>query len=118
MSEATIENFSKSFSVSGKAANDTSVWIALKDDEKENGVEKLENILQKMILDFYLLNVYIDFYYTNEEIINTCNEKIYSKNTSHWEVRDILDPHDYPFEYFVYFSYGRGLKYSGNEIMY
>ncbi|MGN0678331.1 MAG: hypothetical protein ACI4JS_01585 [Oscillospiraceae bacterium] len=115
VNEATVENFSNSFT--DQEANKTMVWIALNIADKEDGTVKLEKILRNMISGFYLLNVYVEIYYTNEETIKLCNEEVSQKNPDHWEVKHILTSGKFPTEYFAYFNDERGLKYRGNKIM-
>lgn len=107
--EKIIKAFSESFVRNdSEDSNKTNVWIVIKKSEQVD-IDKLKNALQEMTFEFYSLNVYIDCFFGDQEIINICNEKANSLTTSHFEVMDITYDSDFRRERFVYHDNENGI---------
>lgn len=94
--DATIKKYSEAL----PDFNKTHIWIALNDVEI-GSTTKINNVLNEMVADFCLTHAYIDFYYTTDEIIDQCIEKIHDKSADRSDVYIILYNH-FPCNAFVY----------------
>lgn len=94
--KATVKNYSEALPNSNK----THIWIAL--NEKEVGAQgKINDAVNEMVANFYLTLAHIHFYYTTDEVINQCIEKINNKSSDRWGAYIILQGH-FPYDAFVY----------------
>ena len=109
-SEATIKNFSESFTDNDE--NCTLAYIVIKNSETD--FNKIENALQEMCVNFYQLNVFIDCYYTDNETIERCkgeSGKLYGEIG----MVDILRSGGFEKDDYVFFNDGRGLVFISNN---
>lgn len=109
--EATIKSFSESFT--NNENNLTWVWIVLNDKEMEENVDKLKDIVQNMMRDFYSLEVFLDFIYANDDIISLCKESSKGTNSNRWDVDSIVKQNNSGMVMFAVFNDERGLFYRG-----
>ena len=71
-----------------------------------------------MIPKFYSLNIYIDFFFADDETVRLCDEKAENVSADHWAVKQIARKGNFPMEMFVIYNDERGLVYSGSELNY
>ena len=92
---ATIKNFSEAL----PDKNSTDIWIALND--KNNSVHNdIQNIVEKIVADFYYTNAIIHFYYAEDDIVQKCIDEIKNNQpTDHLVLYRILYKH-YPCDAF------------------
>ncbi|MBD5128385.1 MAG: hypothetical protein HDT43_00445 [Ruminococcaceae bacterium] len=103
-SEATVKAFSESFAQSDeKDTNKTGVWIVINKSESAD-IDKLNNAIQEMTLDFYSLYMCIDCFFGDQETINICNEKANDIKSNHFEVMNITYDSDFRRDGFVYYE--------------